>query len=168
MTIVHKEHRFNSALIIGGTGMLAEASAYVACNVRTTILASRHPEKLAKELHAVPLKLDWNVREPTIMVLRQNSNFDLIISWLHEDGAWLIPYLETMLVDHGRLIRVLGSSSHEFDCRKNLPARQQYVSLGWINCADGRRWLTHSEISNAVIKAIKTPEQRHIIAGSLS
>ena len=162
------ERKFNRSLIFGGTGMLAEASAYVACNSRTTLIASRHPERLAQNLHASSIEIDWARQEQTRTGLSDYAPFELIISWLHDDGIWLAGELETMLTKNGRSIRILSSGSDEFTAPKNQKYTEQFVSLGWMNTASGKRWLTHDEICGAVITAIKSPEQRHTIAGRIS
>ena len=162
-----------SVLIIGGTGMLAKASKYVATIAKTVTLASRHPQTLANEIGTTPLILDWNNQKQTLANISTLPTVELVISWLHDDGLWLVKHLENKLKPDGRSIRIHGSASldPEILARQDPPPRQdihrQVIVLGWVNSVNGRRWLSNEEISDAVIDAVEIPTQKIIIAGTV-
>jgi hypothetical protein len=161
-----------SVLIIGGTGMLTKASKYVATIAQSVTLASRHPQTLASEINATPMILDWNDRDQTLADIYALSPIDLVISWLHDDGLWLVEHLENRLRPSGRSIRIHGSASlnPEVLAKQAPPSRddiqRQVIVLGWANTKTGRRWLTNDEINNPVINAIQQPKKLLIIAGT--
>ena len=78
---------------VGGTGMLAEAAAKIAKRCDHLTLAARAPEGLARRLGARPLPLDWTDRPAALRALPE-TRFDLVISWLHRAGLWMVPHLE--------------------------------------------------------------------------
>ncbi|GEM_PF-6252064 len=153
--------------------MLAGASAYIAGVSRSLYLACRHPHALAEELDAQPIHLDWTERSKALEALEDLPDFDLLLTWLHQDGLWLVQHLERLLTTEGRSIRVHGSTA--MDARelhlRNGPLSpevlRQNLILGWIKTSRGRRWLSHTEISAAAIELLIRPAQEHLIAGSL-
>jgi len=164
-------NKFNNALVLGGTGMLAEASAYIAGISSIISLGARNPEPLAGQLDAVPLVLDWTDHEATLRLLQNGSKYDLIVSWVHREGLWLNAHLENLLVQRGRFIGVSGSGGAGVRQNVKLPSRsatgilRQKVILGWINEANGRRWLSHSQISAGVIRAVQNSQLVTSIVG---
>ncbi len=144
--------------------MLANASKYGATIATTVTLAARNPKKLASEIGATPLMLDWNNHDQTLADLSSLPSFDLIISWLHNDGLWLVEHLENKLKPNGRSIRIHGSASldPEVLASQDPPPRQdiqrQVIVLGWAEGKSGKRWLTNEEISDTVIATIKHPK----------
>jgi hypothetical protein len=153
--------KFNNALVLGGTGMLAEASAYIASISSIISLGARNPEPLAGRLGAVPLILDWTDQETALCVLQNDSKYDLIVSWVHDEALEMIEPMEKLLVKGGRSIRVHGCESADPITRKKRDAgtrtdiNRQTVVLGWINETGARRWLSHDEISAGVIRAVQ-------------
>ncbi len=151
--------------------MLANATRYVAKRANSTILISRNPIKLAKELNAKPLTLDWRDKDKAKKAVSLLPKIHLLISWLHNDGVWLLEYLEKKLVNNGRSIRVYGSGYFDKKIESknnnifNKNVRRQNVVLGCIIKANAKRWLTNNEISEAVIKAVNNQDDEIIIAG---
>ena len=95
-------------LIIGGSGMLARASRYIAADAGKLTLGSRNPGALAGELGAVPLVLDWTDPAMTRAALKTVAPVDLLVSWLHDGGIWLAELAEAKLKPQGRSIRIHG------------------------------------------------------------
>ncbi len=166
--------KFARTLIVGGTGMLAQASEALSRTSRHLTLAARNPFPLARRLKADALPLDWNEHAATRAALASLPPQDLIIAWLHRQGEWMQPLLRDKRTPTGRLIRLFSSrSSREIverhaRLRENaLKKGEQHVVLGWMTRAGISRWLTDEEICASVGKAIDSPEKALIIAGSL-
>ena len=172
-----KLNKIENALIIGGTGMLAEASAHLAQISNNLTIASRNPHALAVKLKANPLELDWENLSEANVRLDKILPCDLIVSWVREwvqeEGLGLITPLEALLKPGGRSIRVHGCESADPKVREKVNAgsrtdiNRQTVILGWINQPEGARWLTHSEISQGVIHTINSPQLKNFVVGSL-
>lgn len=165
-------------IIIGGTGMLAEASRAIATKSTAMILIARSPEKLAKDLKVPSISMDWNDAhsiEKALNALRQEAPADCLISWIHDTGLPCLPDFENFLKKEGRSIRVHGSAAGDpRDGIKTDPAApkgvfRQNVVLGWVKEEGGqKRWLTNREISSGVIEAFSHPQQSAFIVGQLT
>jgi hypothetical protein len=164
-------------LVIGGTGMLAGAVRHIARRGASVTLIARAPQALAREVGAHALPMDWADRASVteaLATLRSAERPDLMITWVHERGLWCLPAFEELLPAGARSIRVYGSAAG--DPRNGIktdPAPPQHVIrqdivLGWVNEAQGRRWLTEEEISGGVIAAYEDPAQRARIVGELT
>lgn len=169
MTDIH----FGNTLIIGGTGMLVGASRFLAARSDAITLGARSPIALAQELDGEALNIDWSDPELATPLLQHLPEFDLVVSWLHKDGIWMVEHLESKLKAGGRSIRVHGSASKDPTQmgNRNPGSRQdinrQTVILGWVNEPAGRRWLMNAEISGGVIEAVRNPSKQIIMVGSL-
>jgi len=162
------------ALIVGGGGMLTEASRHIGRHFRKLTLASRNPSALAESIGAASVPLDWGDRGKALESLNELKNLpapDLLVSWLHDDGIWLVEGLEALLPPGGRSIRLHGAASGDPSVlaqrnpgpRDDIP--RQTVVIGWMPDGAGRRWLTHSEISGGVIAAFDAPETPLVTVG---
>lgn len=151
-------------LIVGGTGMLAKASGWIAGHARRVVLAARHPDELARQIGAHPHALNWADQNAPL----PEGPFDLVVSWLHEDGLWLVNRLEGLLRPGGRSVRVHPSAARDPAVLKvrdgSAPAevRRQVVIL-WRN-SDGS-WLDHDQISAGVIAAVQAPDRAILVIG---
>ena len=156
--------RLGHILIVGGTGMLAGASAWLASRADRVVLVARHPDRLAHRIGAEAFVLDWANRGAPLPA----GPFDLVLSWLHEDGLWLVPRIEGLLRPGGRSVRVHPSAARDPEVlrARDGPApaqvRRQAVIL-WRN-ADGS-WLDHDQISAGVIKAVQAPLRAMLVIG---
>ncbi len=160
-------------LILGGSGMLAKASRYIATDAGILTLGSRNPGALAAELGAVPLVMDWTDPAMTRAALKTIAPVDLLVSWLHDGGIWLAELAEAKVKPQGRSIRIHGASSRKpevkaaRDPNPRSDVQRQTVILGWVNEGETRRWLTNDEISDAVIEAVQCPACKDVVAGVL-
>jgi hypothetical protein len=160
-------------LIVGGSGMLARASRYIAADSGKLTLGSRNPGALAGELGAVPLVLDWTDPAMARAALKTIAPVDLLVSWLHDGGIWLAELAEAKLKPQGRSIRIHGALSRKpavkaaRDPNPRPDVQRQIVILGWVNEGETRRWLTNDEISDAVIEAVQHPARKDVVAGVL-
>ena len=150
------------ALIVGGTGMLAEASRWIATRAKQTVLAARHPEALAAEMGATPWAMDWRDQCSGLSTLVPMPEFDLVLAWLHQDGLWLAEHLQSKVAGGGRFVHVHGSAALESAvlARRSV-AGAQNVILG----RKGGRWLSKPEISAGVIAALDAPFTPRVVIG---
>ena len=166
-----------AVLLVGGTGMLADASRWIAGQARHVTLVARAPEALAQELGAEAVALDWKQLDATERISALSARFDLAVLWLHDDSCSLARPFENQLLPGGRLVRVHGAQSadpavraaREPDPRPGL--RRQVVILGWhpeVSAPDGQRWLSDAEISAGVIAAICHPALEALTVGGAS
>lgn len=164
------------AVMIGGTGMLAEAARAIARRAERLTLIARSPQDLAREIGVEALPMDWTRRESVreaLAALRERDTPDLLVSWIHGSGLWCLPEFEALLASGARSLRVHGSAAgdprHGIKTDPAPPAHvlRQDVVLGWVDEPRGRRWLTDREISQGVLKAVGDPSLRASIVGSL-
>ena len=153
------------SLVIGGTGMLAEATRWLAVRSARTLLVSRRADQFAPADKTItPLVTDWNGGDFHEVLSKALAKYEAIrraLLWLHEPEPilpWLLP-----LISDARVVVVLGS----MDGNPQVPAFADLVTvrLGSIATAHGCRWLTHEEISNGAIQALTDGWPR--IAGAL-
>jgi hypothetical protein len=165
-----------NAVMIGGTGMLADAAREIAKRAERLTLISRSPDRLAREIGAEALPMDWTRAESVstaLAVLREQDAPNLMVSWIHDRGLWCLPDFEALLCPGARSIRVHGSAAgNPRNGIKTDPAKpgdilRQDVVLGWVNEPNGRRWLTDREISQGVLEAFDDPAKRAWIVGEL-
>lgn len=168
---------FGRAFVMGGTGMLAGATRWLAERSERVLLAARRPDALAGELGAEAPRLDWSDPAAPDLIGAQAGAHDLALIWLHDEAAALSRHCEDTLTPGGRVIRVHGALSADRGMRaRRQPDRrqdvaQQIVILGYHPEPDaegGKRWLTDDEISGGVIAALRDPSLEALTIGSAS
>ena len=167
-----------SVFILGGTGMLAPATRWIARHASRLTLAARAPWTLAGELGADALVVDWVDLDGTRNVLApHDGRHDLAVLWLHDEGVPLARAFEDTLRPGGRVIRVHGSASADPSVmRRRDPTprgdvTRQIVILGFHpdeTAPEGRRWLSDAEISGGVIAALRDPSLTALTIGGAS
>ena len=139
---------FRASLSIGGTGMLAKASRWLAAHSTQCLIVSRQAQAFAAGVASSrALEADWQAPDFRRQVERHLMPVEAALLWLHEPGpvlAWLLPRLAG-----ARIVLVLGSA-------QPVPpgAGVTIVRLGHIGTKDAWRWLTHDEISDGAIAAL--------------
>lgn len=168
--------RVRTFLAVGATGMLRGALDELALAADKTVVVARHADAA---LHAqplpgaaLPLDLDWQRPSASLAALEPHlEDVDLALLWVHSRGSRFSRLLMRRLVTRPRLVvQVFGSRgdpavSQELVSRL-LPApgfRYRTVKLGSIGRGEGRRWLTHEEISDGVLLAVR--EDRDVFVG---
>jgi hypothetical protein len=170
---------FEHALIVGGTGMLEKASRYVSDRASHVTLVSRDADATRKRLglpRANYISADWT--DPAIFLANVKPAFalhpvDLILLWMHRSGQNArLGLIDIARGSNCHIVDVHGSGGAnasnniaqrrlevlQADCRYNA------VLLGAVYQGDEpSRWLTHDEISTAVIEAIVT--RSDVVAG---
>ncbi|MDQ0466349.1 hypothetical protein QO010_004142 [Caulobacter ginsengisoli] len=143
-----------SSLVIGGTGMLAQATRWLADRSTATLLVARRASGFAPgDRRFAPLDSDWTgptFRDDLVGALSRTPRVDRALLWLHEPEpilAWLLP-----LLPQARVVLVLGS----LDGQPQAPAGSFIsVRLGsQPTTGGGWRWLTDQEISQGAIAAL--------------
>ncbi|ODQ73428.1 hypothetical protein LIPSTDRAFT_103968 [Lipomyces starkeyi NRRL Y-11557] len=142
-----------TSLTIGGTGMLASATHWLAARSERTIVVARQAGRFTHgDVRLVPVIADWMRPIRKVGPIRQITS-DILL-WLHNPEA-LIPLL-LPLIGTGRVI---------------LPAAPPAIApcttvrLASTNTASGRRWLTDIEIGEGAIAALQDGHSR--IVGDL-
>jgi hypothetical protein len=161
-----RSQRDMAGLVIGGTGMLAEATRWMARHYRPTLLVARRASRFAADEQAlVALDLDWHRPDFVECIAKAVERLPRIgksLIWLHEPER-LLGRLMPLISPEGAVI-VLGS----MDGQPAVPAEAEgaaTIRLGSMPSGRGRRWLTHQEISRAAIAALRDGKSR--IVGDL-
>lgn len=173
------------ALVIGGTGMLREATLGLALQgYAVTAIARRAArlESLAAEApgRIFPVALDYRdtaaLTAAVERALNERGPVTLTVAWIHSTAPDAPLAVANALSGAGvpfHYYDVLGSAAA--DPSRPQPDRvalfqrvpgltYHQVILGFVLLPGGRsRWLTHSEISRGVLEAIKTGTARHIV-----
>ncbi|RAZ81403.1 short-chain dehydrogenase [Planococcus halotolerans] len=170
------------ALVIGGTGMLAQASVWLSQNGYCVSVIGRNPEKMQQLIEKnpegiIPVPVDYKdtekLAEQLSHIQQKNGPIHLVLAWVHSDGPDVIPCLIDSLPRNSewKLIHVNGSSSNleEIKARVPVPANVHYhqIQLGFKLENDTSRWLTHDEISAGVIEAMREEKSQYVV-GTLS
>lgn len=170
------------ALVIGGTGMLAQASVWLSQNGYRVSVVGRNPEKMQRLIERnpeglFPVPVDYTdtekLAEQLAQIQQKNGPIQLVLAWIHSDGPDVIPCLIDSLPRNSQwnLFHVNGSSSNlsEIKAQVSVPANVHYhqIQLGFHLENGGSRWLTHDEISAGVIEAMREGEAQYVV-GTLS
>ncbi len=161
-------------LIVGGTGMLADASVKLATESdEITLVASteRSLQNVSARLLDRPtsvhlLALDWTEPSTFLSALREHVRNvgppTLVVAWLHDET--LGPKIAEVVCQAGhpsRFVQVLGSQNANPDAATSTlrfprfeHTRFQRVILGFERSGAVARWLTHAEICSGVLSAI--------------
>lgn len=170
-------------LIIGGTGMLAPTSIYLAghCEVLTIVGSNPHSlESFNKKLNPSRCKkhllnLDWS--QPKNFIRRLTTHTEnigapnLIIAWLHTVHSG--PALAVALSDKtqsSEFYHVCGSDMAKPNNPQRLdlttiPANVGYhqITLGFHVDTNSSRWLSQQEINQGLQHAIATKQTNTVV-----
>ncbi|WMJ17863.1 short-chain dehydrogenase [Geobacillus proteiniphilus] len=169
------------ALVIGGTGMLADVSLWLVREGYHVSVIARHRARMKQLIDRTgqmasitPLLVDYRDQETLCsficQTIRENGTFDLIIAWVHTDETQALSAIIWKNSRHPspwRLFHVLGSRADPTEMKQKLclPAACLYrqVQLGFVVEEHGSRWLTHQEISGGIIDAIRHDAPFHLV-----
>lgn len=170
------------ALVIGGTGMLVEASVWLSQNGYRVSVIGRNPEKMQRLIEKNPERMNpvpvdyrdtEKLTEQLSQIQQKNGPIQLVLAWIHSDGPDVIPCLIDSLPrdSEWNLFHVYGSSSNlvEIKAQVSVPVHVRYhqIQLGFHLENGGSRWLTHDEISAGVIEAMREGKTQYVV-GTLS
>ncbi|WP_026826007.1 MULTISPECIES: Rossmann-fold NAD(P)-binding domain-containing protein [Exiguobacterium] len=161
-------------LLVGGTGMLAGLTSYLAIEHDVTVIG-RDKEKMASIVKqnpetCHPLIVDYREEEVLSNALqravKQNGPFDRVIAWVHRGSGRAMQ----LILDHSEtaeVIHILGSRANPEYEKGALYIHEQQtyrqVQLGAKHDAGNLRWLTHEEIVHGVIDAIEHSSDYQLI-----
>lgn len=142
-------------LVIGGTGMLGDATRWLASQSDRTLLVARHASRFdIDDIRFLRLDLDWDsgaFRSGLESALNGKMPLARALLWLHNPRpilSWLMPFLPI-----AQTVLVLGNQdggTEAVELAKSLIT----VRLGSkASASGGRRWLTDAEISDGAIRA---------------
>lgn len=170
--------KLKHALVIGGTGMLTQASLWLSKNGYHVSVIGRNAEKMQRLIdqnptRITPVLVDYTNRvellEQLHRIQNENGPIQLVVAWIHSTGQHVIPCL-TESFSHSqpwKLFHVSGSSSNlkEIKDKLAIPTHASYhqIQLGFKIESGISRWLTHAEISNGVIQSILEEKSEQII-----
>lgn len=167
------------ALVIGGSGMLAKTSLWLAEQFDQVSVIGRSRQRLAdlasQHRHIHPVSVDYRNEKELAASMDQliaNGPIDMVVAWIHMSTAPValanvIERLNQQNIEKWRLFHVLGSSYNLDDLLSKIevPPSCEYhqIQLGFILEGQASRWLTNDEISSGVIEAIAEVKKRHIV-----
>jgi hypothetical protein len=167
------------ALVVGGSGMLAKTSLWLAANGYLTSVLGRDEKKLNKLVKSnsniSPISVDYNkediFREEIKRSITNNGPYELVIAWIHRNEEEIIRIIsseiENASTNEWQLFHVLGSSGDLDQICKTIDISEKclyhQVQLGFVVTGNRSRWLTHDEISNGVIASIQNKLKRFVV-----
>lgn len=166
------------ALIIGGNGMLKEASIWLASKYDYVTVIGRSKKKMkflidqCKNIN--PLYLDYhNTNHLKLRIeeqIRKLGDIDLVVAWVHSTAPDTLSTIINMVSkqnNNWNLVHILGSRSNLETIKKNISISENctysQVQLGFVRENNKTRWLTNTEISSGVIKAISQKDAKYIV-----
>lgn len=169
------------AFVIGGTGMLAKVSVWLAKNGYHVSIVGRNPKTMQTVLVQNPTQLtpvlvdythtrEW--AEQIQDIQQKNGPIHLVVAWVHSTAPEAIPCLLELLTTAQpvNFFHINGSSSNLQDVKANIPVpdhvRYHQIQLGFKIVNGISRWLTNDEIADGVIQAIRK-EQDEMLIGAI-
>jgi NAD(P)-dependent dehydrogenase (short-subunit alcohol dehydrogenase family) len=157
------------ALVVGGTGMLSGVVAELVLDGWHVVVPSRRyapipldrPEP-ADNRRALWVEADWSAPESFAQRAGKalGGPAELLVAWVHDAYRdEVLAAITPLLAADAAMVEVRGSAAAapggaEFE--PSLPAhRTQLVVLGFVRDGEGIRWLTHREISEGVLDAVR-------------
>ncbi|WP_252503815.1 short-chain dehydrogenase [Sporosarcina sp. Marseille-Q4943] len=168
------KRKYNHALVIGGTGMLAGLSMFLAKEGYSVSVIGRTAAKFERLIDVCPpntifpLQVDYysealfsEVKE----VISERGPFDLIVSWTPNYRALERICEMNEQATSFRLIHVKGSRRYFEDEEIKISSNCIYekVFLGFVIEEGTSRWLKHEEIAGGVIQQIVEKTNDRII-----
>jgi NAD(P)-dependent dehydrogenase (short-subunit alcohol dehydrogenase family) len=167
------------ALVIGGSGMLAEASLWLAGRHGRVTVIGRNRDKLnrlaARDARIHPVSADYYREDAFRVALRasldEHGPWSLVVAWIHSQEERVLAMVseerKRVADSPWSLFHVLGSSSNLDEIERDMidldGCDYHQVQLGFVIEGGRSRWLTHAEISGGVIHAIRTGAKRHLV-----
>ncbi|MCT1902371.1 short-chain dehydrogenase [Oceanobacillus sojae] len=169
-------------LVVGGTGILSEASLWLTNNSAKVSIIARDQgkmERLMSKAHPdtfiTPLLVDYKdsaaLKENIKNCIQQDGPIDLVIAWIHSSSNHALDIVSREVAQQSstwKLYHVLGSSSNlaqikEAAVKKYSGCQYRQIQLGFILEKEHSRWLTNQEISEGVIDAVANEKSVKVI-----
>ncbi len=158
-----REGSRSTTVVLGGTGMLWPLCLRLAAAREEVHAVGRQPRPKTSEPSVTCHAADWHDRPSYLTLLEQLAALapDHVVAWLHSDSGVQHNQALTILMPKV-YIEVVGSAAiRRGDAgllelpSSSTSTRRQRVILGEHRGQAGRRWLTHSEISDGVLDALQ-------------
>lgn len=167
------------ALVVGGSGMLAKASLWLADQQYLVSVIGRNVQKLNRltqvSKNVNPISVDYNNKNQLASELQNcvktYGAYEIVVAWIHHHEKQIIDIIrsENRIDSHAewRLFHVLGSGSNPDEMKREIGdignCVYHQVQLGYVMENNRSRWLTHDEISDGVINAIRTNAKQYFV-----
>ncbi|WP_053220251.1 Rossmann-fold NAD(P)-binding domain-containing protein [Virgibacillus senegalensis] len=165
------------ALVIGGTGMLAQVSSWLASNFDTVSVIGRSEKKLdrlkkkAQDMNRInKLVVDYyelaTLETKLKKAIEEHGPITLVVCWSpYYPAVEMVSRLISEKMDSWQLYHVKGSRRYFEDEAIRLPpaCRYRQIYLGFVLTKDKARWLTHDEITDGVRKSIEKEEDTVVV-----
>ena len=166
--------RFAHTLIVGGSGMLADACrALCEMSDRVSVLARNEKRIRAIAPSVEALACDYNNGVALSEILSALDPPDLVVAWIHGRAPHARRALAECVRAEGRFVQVLGSAHGDpahperlaemAQAADGLPIDYGAVVLGFVMESGKSRWLTNGEIAHGVLAAIESAAPLHIV-----
>jgi hypothetical protein len=164
------------ALVIGGSGMLSEASLGLTRSFRTVSVVARTSSRLFElqntNSRIVPIAVDYRSTDKLLTEIRHSvtahGEIGLVVCWVH-DIAPRVPRLVAEVLNGYDIAlefyHILGSS-HSRPTAANVELKNSFrdlsninynqIILGFVLQNESSRWLTNQEISSGVLRSIES------------
>ncbi|MCA1318302.1 short-chain dehydrogenase [Bacillus tianshenii] len=157
------------ALVIGGSGMLADVSLWLAEEGYLVSVVGRNARRMkdltARSDQINPILVDYKDDKefPATLerAIEKNGPVDLVVAWIHSVAPRALGHVISAVDKKSgdwSLFHILGSSSdlEEIKAAAKTPLGCSYhqVQLGFVLEGAGSRWLRNDEIARGVINAI--------------
>ncbi|WP_339226387.1 short-chain dehydrogenase [Oceanobacillus sp. FSL K6-2867] len=161
------------ALVVGGTGMLADVSIWlldqgyhVSIIARNSVRLHQLMERTSFKNKLTPLLVDYRnsdeLQQQVHTTIEQNGEINLIVAWIHAKAPDALEVIAKEVSAHTadlELFHVLGSSKDLSKTKQEATFTKDstyyQVRLGFVIKNNYSRWLTNKEISSGVIEALK-------------
>lgn len=157
---LHELERPGHALVLGGTGMLSEATRALAGRGHVVTSVARRAADLGPGVTSVTLDYrDVRALGAALEAATEaRGPIELAVCWIHTDAPDAPGIVADAVAPGGRLVQVFGTRVWPLqDVPLHLAYRQ--VLLGAV---DGR-WLTHDEISAGALAAVDADRPLHVV-----
>ncbi len=170
------------ALVIGGSGMLAKASIWLANQGYIVSVIGRDASKLEKlcdqHQHIVPVSVDYTdeaaCKEAMEHSIASRGAYNLVVAWIHggiASSEAMVRLLQRELTSaegaKWQLFHVIGSRADAKQYAQLLhpitDCEYHQIQLGFVIENNGSRWLTNEEIADGVIECVRTKAVYHLV-----
>lgn len=161
-------------LVLGGTGMLLPAVSHLLDEGEAVVVVARHASRAMAGLDGNVYPVDANWSYPDVYAARCAEAVSRrevlgVIMWVHQPHRDAITRgIEPLLSAKTRVVRLWGSGNGDPRVRALTAYQPQTgdlceVYLGSTVGAHGRSWLTHDQISQSALFALRSTTQEHIV-----
>ncbi|SDL94195.1 hypothetical protein [Sediminibacillus halophilus] len=165
------------ALVVGGTGMLAKVTLWLADNHANVSVIGRTQKKHRQLLERAsdPARLhniavdyhDLGALETKLKrAMDEHGPISVVVCWSpFYPAVERIGRVISERTDNWQLYHVKGSRRYFDDEPLRVPASCLYRSiyLGFVSNGNRSRWLTHDEIAAGIIEGVKNDEDRAVV-----